>query len=145
MTPRQYARLVSDWLIGIGLDPHLYGHTLTAANEGNADLPAHRESARRPASAWSHQDREHCAVSRHRCGRRSRHSGAGRCLKYRAEQKCSALHQHPRCSLFRPLSGVKRTCHFAAQMSAFDPKRTSTADAKFRGCWPLVQFEAVRV
>jgi integrase len=27
MTPRQYARLVSDWLIGIGLDPHLYGHT----------------------------------------------------------------------------------------------------------------------
>ena len=145
MTPRQYARLVSDWLIGIGLDPHLYGHTLTAANEGNADLPAHRESARRPASAWSHQDREHCAVSRHRCGRRSRHSGAGRCLKYRAEQKCSALHQHPRCSLFRPLSGVKRTCHFAAQMSAFDPKRTLTADAKFRGCWPLVQFEAVRV
>ena len=29
MTPRQYARLVSDWLIGIGLDPHLYGtHSL---------------------------------------------------------------------------------------------------------------------
>ena len=25
MTPRQYGRLVSDWLIGIGLDPHLYG------------------------------------------------------------------------------------------------------------------------
>jgi hypothetical protein len=24
-----------------------------------------------------------------------------------------------------PLSGVKRTWHFAAQMSAFDPKRTS--------------------
>ncbi|MGC1762393.1 MAG: tyrosine-type recombinase/integrase, partial [Pseudolabrys sp.] len=22
---RQYGRLVSDWLIGIGLDPHLYG------------------------------------------------------------------------------------------------------------------------
>ena len=30
-------------------------------------------------------------------------------FKYRAEQKCSALHQHPRCSLFRSLSGVKRT------------------------------------
>ena len=29
MTPRQYGRLVSDWLIGIGLDPHLYGtHSL---------------------------------------------------------------------------------------------------------------------
>jgi integrase len=29
MTPRQYGRLVSDWLNGIGLDPHLYGtHSL---------------------------------------------------------------------------------------------------------------------
>ena len=29
MTSRQYGRLVSDWLIGIGLDPHLYGtHSL---------------------------------------------------------------------------------------------------------------------
>jgi integrase len=29
VTPRQYGRLVSDWLIGIGLDPHLYGtHSL---------------------------------------------------------------------------------------------------------------------
>jgi integrase len=29
MTPRQYGRLVSDWLIDIGLDPHLYGtHSL---------------------------------------------------------------------------------------------------------------------
>src|SRR5262245_30515008 len=29
MTPRQYGRLVSDWLIGVGLDPHLYGtHSL---------------------------------------------------------------------------------------------------------------------
>ena len=29
MTPRQYGRLVSNWLIGIGLDPHLYGtHSL---------------------------------------------------------------------------------------------------------------------
>ena len=29
MTPRQYGRLVSDWPIGIGLDPHLYGtHSL---------------------------------------------------------------------------------------------------------------------
>ena len=29
MTPRQYGRLLSQWLIGIGLDPHLYGtHSL---------------------------------------------------------------------------------------------------------------------
>jgi len=29
MTPRQYGRLVSNWLVAIGLDPHLYGtHSL---------------------------------------------------------------------------------------------------------------------
>jgi integrase len=29
MTPRQYARLVSDWFVGVGLDPHMYGtHSL---------------------------------------------------------------------------------------------------------------------
>jgi len=29
MTTRQYARLLADWLIGIGLDPHVYGtHSL---------------------------------------------------------------------------------------------------------------------
>ena len=29
MTPRQYGQLVSDWFIGVGLDPHLYGtHSL---------------------------------------------------------------------------------------------------------------------
>jgi site-specific recombinase XerC len=25
MTTRQYARLLADWLVGIGLDPHVYG------------------------------------------------------------------------------------------------------------------------
>ena len=29
ITTRQYARLLSDWLIGVGLDPHVYGtHSL---------------------------------------------------------------------------------------------------------------------
>ena len=29
MTTRQYARLLTDWLIGVGLDPHVYGtHSL---------------------------------------------------------------------------------------------------------------------
>ena len=29
MTTRQYARLLSEWLVGIGLDPHVYGaHSL---------------------------------------------------------------------------------------------------------------------
>ena len=45
-------------------------------------------------------------------------------MKYRAEQKCSALHRDPRCPLFRSLLGVKRTSRFALQMSAYDPKRT---------------------
>ena len=34
--------------------------------------------------------------------------------------------------LLRSLLGVKRTCRFALQMSAFDPKRTS-APAEFAG------------
>jgi hypothetical protein len=45
--------------------PSFVRHTLIAADEGDADLPPHRESARRPALAWSHQDREHSAISRH--------------------------------------------------------------------------------
>ena len=33
MTPRQYGRLFASWLIGIGLDPHLYGtHSLRRTN-----------------------------------------------------------------------------------------------------------------
>ena len=29
MTTRQYARLLADWFVGIGLDPHVYGtHSL---------------------------------------------------------------------------------------------------------------------
>ena len=38
-----------------------------------------------------------------------------------------ALSRHSRCDHECPLSGVKRTCHFALQMSAYDPKRTSTS------------------
>ena len=34
--------------------PSSVRHTLTAANEGDADLPPHWEFARRPAFAWSH-------------------------------------------------------------------------------------------
>ena len=32
MTPRQYGRLVSDWFVGVGLDPPFVRHALTAAN-----------------------------------------------------------------------------------------------------------------
>ena len=54
MTPRQYGRLVSDLAYRHRARPSFVRHTLTAANEGDADLPPHRGSARRPAFAWSH-------------------------------------------------------------------------------------------
>jgi len=47
---------------------------LAAADEGYADLPAHRQPASRSAPARSHQDREHGQISRHRGGRRTRES-----------------------------------------------------------------------
>ena len=68
VTPRQYGRLVSDWLIGVGLDPHLYGYALVAANQSNAHLSPHRQSPCRPTAVGSHEDREHCPLPRHRCG-----------------------------------------------------------------------------
>ena len=37
LTTRQYARLVSEWTAGIGLDPHVW-HALATAGQGNADL-----------------------------------------------------------------------------------------------------------
>jgi hypothetical protein len=50
MTPRQYGRLVSNWLVGVGLDPHLYGTHSLRRTKSNAHLPPHRESASRAAS-----------------------------------------------------------------------------------------------
>src|SRR5262245_51168557 len=43
--------------------------------------------------------------------------------------RCPLLAQSGHCSLQRTclLLGVKRTCRFALQMSAFDPKRTSAS------------------
>ena len=55
MTTRQYARLLADWLVGIGLD-HMSRHTLVAADEGNTDLPPYRQFACGSASAWAHED-----------------------------------------------------------------------------------------
>ena len=43
-------------------------YSLIAANQSDAHLPPHRESASRAASARPHQDREHHPVPRHRCG-----------------------------------------------------------------------------
>src|SRR5262245_53347910 len=65
MTPRQYGRLVSDWLIGIGLDPHLYGtHSLRRTK---ATLIYRRTGNLRAVQLLSHEDREYCPIPRHRC------------------------------------------------------------------------------
>ena len=65
MTPRQYARLVSEWIARIGPDSRLYGtHSLRRTN---ATMIYRRtwESASRTAPARPHQDRKHRPVSRH--------------------------------------------------------------------------------
>ena len=65
MTPRQYGRTRVRLVGRRRARPSFVRYALTTANQGDADLSPHRESARRPASARSYQDREHCAVSRH--------------------------------------------------------------------------------
>jgi hypothetical protein len=66
MTTRQYARLVSEWIGSIGLDPKLFGTHFAATHEGYPDLSTHRQSQGCPASARTYKDREHCTLSRHR-------------------------------------------------------------------------------
>ena len=41
MTTRQYARLVSEWIAGIGLDPHVFGTHSLRRTQGDADLSTH--------------------------------------------------------------------------------------------------------
>ena len=64
MTPRQYGRTRVRLVRGCRARPPFVRHALTAADEGNADLPPHREFTSGPTPARSHQDREHCPVSR---------------------------------------------------------------------------------
>ena len=66
MTTRQYARLLSEWLTSVGLDPHLPHPFAAAADQGYPDLPPHREFAGCPATSWPHQDRKHSEVPGHR-------------------------------------------------------------------------------
>ena len=37
MTTRQYARLLSEWVAGIGLDPKLFWHAFSTPDEGDSD------------------------------------------------------------------------------------------------------------
>ena len=58
MTTRQYARLVSEWIGSIGLDPRLFGtHSLRAKSD--PDLSADGKSQSCPAFARTYQDRKH--------------------------------------------------------------------------------------
>jgi integrase len=68
MTTRQYARLVSEWVANIGLDPKLFRHPLAPANEGDTDLPPHRQPTSRAALARPHQNRKYRQIPRHRGG-----------------------------------------------------------------------------
>ena len=56
LTTRQYARLVSEWLARIDLDPLQFWHSLAAQDQGHADLQAHRQFASRSNLTGSHQD-----------------------------------------------------------------------------------------
>ena len=42
MTTRQYARLLSEWIARIELDPKLFRNSFVAANKGHADLSSNR-------------------------------------------------------------------------------------------------------
>jgi integrase len=64
MTTRQYARLVSEWIGSVGLDPRLFGtHSLRRTK---ATLIYRRTGNQgRPTLARAYQDRKHGPVSRH--------------------------------------------------------------------------------
>ena len=66
MTTRQYARLVAEWIAGIGLDPHIFRHALAPPHEGDLDLPSHRQPACGPAIAWPQENGKYRPISRNR-------------------------------------------------------------------------------
>ena len=66
LSTRQYARLLSEWIASIGLDPSLIRHPFAAANQGDSDLPANREPPRSSVAPWAHQGGEHGQIPRHR-------------------------------------------------------------------------------
>ena len=66
MTTRQYARLVSNWVATIGLDPHFFGTHSSSAYQSDTHLPSNRQLTCRAAAVGAYKDREHRQVSRHR-------------------------------------------------------------------------------
>jgi integrase len=59
MSTRQYARLVSEWIGSVGLDPRLFGTHSLRRTKANPDLSADRKSQGCPASPRAYQDRKH--------------------------------------------------------------------------------------
>ena len=52
LTTRQYARLVSQWIASVGLDPSLFGTHSLRRTKADPDLQANREPAGGPACCW---------------------------------------------------------------------------------------------
>ena len=109
MTPRQFGRLVSDWPIGIGLDPHLYGtHSLRRTN---ATLIYRRTGNLRVVQLFlvAPRSRALCGILALMWDDALAIAEQLRRFEGQTGQKCSVLQRDPQCPLFRPLSGVKRT------------------------------------
>ena len=69
MTTRHYARLVSEWIANVGLDPKLFGtHSLRRTKATDEDLSSNRKPAGGAASTRPHQDRKHHQIPRYRSG-----------------------------------------------------------------------------
>lgn len=57
MTTRRYARLLSEWIASIGLDPPTpFRHSFPQADKGDTNLSPYRKPACRTAIAWPYED-----------------------------------------------------------------------------------------
>jgi integrase len=88
LSTRQYARLLSEWIASIGLDPSLFGtHSLRRTK---ATLIYRRTGNLRAVAPWAHQGGAYGQVPRHRDRRCARHRRADRRVSTGAEQSRSA-------------------------------------------------------
>ncbi len=74
MTTRQYARLVAEWFVGIGLDPYVFGtHSLrrtkaTLIYRRTGNLRASAISSSRLMTRWRSRSKSRCKTTLH-CSR----------------------------------------------------------------------------
>src|SRR3954470_12183037 len=59
MTTRQYARLVSEWIGGVGLGPEAIWYAFTATHKSDPHLSADGQPEGCPATTRAYQDRKH--------------------------------------------------------------------------------------